>query len=276
MVPLAYFWPLAIFLTPLKQAALHDGGSNDREHEGPLKDPEIKGDVDGLAFLFPLQQTTTQDEAGELLSRLEAELPSQPRAWALCETYLSQFSWWFRPIKREELLNDILGPIYKSVGDPTGSGGYHHGDRSPHLLAVLYMIFAVGALVDLALPPCSVEAERYYRLGCAALALKSIFASPDYETIAALGLMAGYHSLCSTRHTTEGAWSLITLASRLSHSVGGNLSADRHQRTTDLRLGGTTGGTPYVASSLSSLRHSSDRLFQRSRQREMGTRSRDG
>ena len=38
------------------------------------------------------------------MDKLESHLPPQPRAWALCETYLEQFSWWFRPIKREELI----------------------------------------------------------------------------------------------------------------------------------------------------------------------------
>ena len=185
---------------------------------------------------FPLQLPIAQDGVSQLLYRLEAELPPQPRAWTLCETYLAYFTWWFRPIKRDELINDVLSPIYKFSSEPTGPDGYRNGIRSPHLLAVLYLVFAVGALVDLTLPPCSIEAEKYYRLGRAALSLKSIFDSPNCETIQAISLMSGYHSLCNTRHTAESAWALISLAARLSHSVRHNFSIDRHQRTTDPRV----------------------------------------
>lgn len=181
--------------------------------------PKVEDDFDNLAFTFPLQMPIAQDGVNELLRRLECELPPQPRAWELCETYLSYFAWWFRPIKRDELINDVLGPIYRYAAEPNSNEGYRGGVRCPHLLAVLYLVLAVGALVDLALPPCSVEAEKYYRLGRAALSLRSLFDSPEVETIEALALMSAYHSLCSTRHTAESAWSLISLAARLSHSV---------------------------------------------------------
>lgn len=157
------------------------------------------------------------------MDKLEAHLPPQPRAWALCETYLEQFSWWFRPIKREELIDEILTPIYRrSSTNPRAS--YHRkadadSSRCPHLLATLYMIFSVGALVDLTLPPCSVEAEKYYRLGRAALNMRSIFDSPELETVQAISLMAAYQSLCTSRYTLESAWSLLSLASKIGQAV---------------------------------------------------------
>lgn len=157
------------------------------------------------------------------MDKLESYLPSHPRAWALCETYLEQFSWWFRPIKRDELINEILIPIYRKVSDPLKSA-YHRkaeadAGRCPHLLATLFMILAVGAIVDLTLPPCSVEAETYYRLGRAALSLRSVFDSPELETVQAVSLMAAYHSLCSSRYTLESAWSIMSLASKLGQAV---------------------------------------------------------
>lgn len=186
-----------------------------------------------MAFTFPFQLPIVQDGVDELLYRLEAELPAQPRAWALCETYLAYFSWWFRPIKRDELINEILSPIYKYASDPSSIEGYRGGVRCPHLLATLFLVFAVGALVDLTLEPCSVEAEKYYRLGRAALSLKSIFDAPDLGTIQAIALMSAYHSLCSTRHTSESAWALISLAARLSHSVRHIYIVRRTVRSTD-------------------------------------------
>ncbi|TCD68013.1 hypothetical protein EIP91_011624 [Steccherinum ochraceum] len=201
-------------------AAHSIGESSSLKGQGESERPKVEDDFDNLAFTFPLQLPIAQDGVNNLLRRLECELPPQTRAWELCETYLSHFAWWFRPIKRDELLNDVASPIYRYAGDMTSNEGYRGDVRCPHLLAVLYLALAVGALVDLALPPCSAEAEKYYRLGRAALSLKSVFDSPEVETIEALALMSAYHSLCSTRHTTESAWSLISLAARLSHSVG--------------------------------------------------------
>ena len=110
-----------------------------------------------------------------------------------------------------------------NVIDPT-KYAYHRkvdadSTRCPHLLATLFMVLAVGALVDLTLPACSAEAEKYYRLGRTALSLRSVWDSPELETVQAVGLMAGYHSLCTFRYTIESAWALSGLASKLAQSV---------------------------------------------------------
>lgn len=183
--------------------------------------PELDWELEKFAFTFPFNVSVRDHEA--FMDKLETYLPSQPRAWALCETYLEQFSWWFRPIKRDELVNEILAPIYRKISDPMKTAYHRKSDaeagRCPHLLATLFMLLAVGALVDLTLQPCSVEAETYYRLGRAALSMRSVFDSPELETVQAVSLMAAYHSLCSSRHTLESAWSLVSLASKLGQAV---------------------------------------------------------
>ncbi|KAI0766121.1 fungal-specific transcription factor domain-containing protein [Trametes elegans] len=181
----------------------------------PLLEPQL-GNV---AIAFPL--TIVEEGTDALIEKLEAHLPPQTRAWALCETYLEHSSWWCRPIKRDELINDVLVPIYNCVKDPQ-KNSYHRdseSERCPHLLAVLYFVFALGSLVDLTLPPCSAEAELYYRLGRAALSLRSVFDSPEIETVQALAVMAGYHSLCIQRYTLESAWRLVSLAAKVAQSV---------------------------------------------------------
>lgn len=186
-----------------------------------LEVPDITAELQSVAFTFPF--TPTPEGIDTILDKLESYLPPQPRAWALCETYLEQFSWWFRPIKRDELINEILIPVYRTVNDPHKFSYHRRGDndagRCPHLLATLFLVLAVGAVVDLTLPPFSAEAEKYYRLGRAALALRSVFDSPELETVQAVGLMASYHSLCTNRYSLESAWSLISLASKLAQSV---------------------------------------------------------
>ncbi len=167
--------------------------------------------------------TIIEDGSDALVERLEAHLPPQTRAWGLCETYMEHLTWWSRPIKRDELIDDILVPIYNCKKDPT-KRSYHRDatddeDKCPHSLAVLFFVFALGSLVDLTLPPCSAEAELYYRLGRAAISLRSVFDSAEIQTVQALTLMGQYHSLCTQRYTLESAWRIMSLASKLAQSV---------------------------------------------------------
>lgn len=206
-----------VFLTYMQTfdpAELHLEDMSEPEPELPCLDHELAN----LSITFPLN--VIQDGADVILSKIEKHLPPHPRAWALCEAYLEHFTWWFRPIKRDELIDEFLTPIYKCVADPTARA-YLPGQetRCPHRLAVLYFVLAVGALVDLTLPACNVEAEKYFQLGRAALSLRSIFDSPEIETVQAVSLLAAYQSACSRRYSHDGAWSIISLAVKLAQSV---------------------------------------------------------
>ncbi|KAI0675641.1 fungal-specific transcription factor domain-containing protein [Trametes maxima] len=192
----------------------------DLEDEGEAV-PSLEPELGNIAIAFPL--AIIEEGTDALIEKLEAHLPPQPRAWALCETFLEHLSWWCRPIKRDELIDDILVPIYRCAQNPE-KNNYHRdtGDdvRCPHLLAVLFFVFALGSLVDLTLPPCSAEAELYYRLGRSALSMRSVFDSPEIETVQATLLMAQYHSLCIQRYSLESAWRLVSLSAKLAQSVG--------------------------------------------------------
>ncbi|KZT00577.1 uncharacterized protein LAESUDRAFT_732177 [Laetiporus sulphureus 93-53] len=180
-------------------------------------------ELENLRLTSPL--AIVEDNFEVLLDHLESQLPPQLRAWALCEAYVAHFTWWCRPIKRDELIDDILTPIYNAIKDPAKSRAAYHPHlqdthRCPHLLAVLFFVLAVGALVDLTLPPCSPEAEKYYRLGRTALSMKSILDSPEIETVQAMIMMAAYHSLCTLRYSIESAWTLSSFATKLAQSIG--------------------------------------------------------
>ncbi|KAI0718035.1 fungal-specific transcription factor domain-containing protein [Cerioporus squamosus] len=191
-------------------------GLDDEAEAAPALEPELAN----VAIPFPM--AIIEEGTDALIAKLEAHLPPQPRAWALCETFLEHLSWWCRPLRRDELIDDVLVPIYKCVKDPKRTS-YHRDDeddRCPHLLAVLFFVLALGSLVDLTLAPCSAEAELYYRLGRAALSLRSVFDSPELETVQAVALMGLYHSLCTSRYSLESAWRIISMAAKLAQSVG--------------------------------------------------------
>ncbi|CCM02639.1 uncharacterized protein FIBRA_04743 [Fibroporia radiculosa] len=195
-----------------------DSDSDDRD------DISLPNELKNLDLTFPL--AIVEDGYDSIMDQLEDQLPPQPRAWALCEAYIAHITWWHRPMKRDEIIDDILIPIYNSVKDESSRGraGYRPSSpesrRCPHRLAVLFLVLATGALVDLTLPPCSPEAEKYYRLGRAALSLRSILDSPEIETVEAVALMAGYHSVCTRRYSVESAWTLASTAMKLAQSIG--------------------------------------------------------
>lgn len=180
--------------------------------------PPVSTEVAHLSNSFPFGTGGTWNTE-KSLDIIYSLLPCQPRAWTLVETYMEHASWLFRPIKREELINDILSPVYKYLKerqDPISDASHY---VSPHKLAVLFMIFALGALVDLTLPPYSAEAESYFHLSRAALSLRSVFDSPEMATVQAIVLMASYHSLGGRKYTMDSCWSLISFGAKLSQSV---------------------------------------------------------
>jgi hypothetical protein len=114
------------------------------------KTPRVSAEIIGFSkFPFGAEEPT-----GITLELILSYLPSQPRAWSLCETYLEYASWIFRPLRREEMIDEILSPVYKAMKHKQTSGSSAIESISPHKLAVLLLVFTLGALVDLTLEPC--------------------------------------------------------------------------------------------------------------------------
>ncbi|KZT27270.1 hypothetical protein NEOLEDRAFT_1089468 [Neolentinus lepideus HHB14362 ss-1] len=153
----------------------------------------------------------------QFLSYLESRLPSYPRASALCETYLEHSSWFFGPIQRDELINEIFTPIYNSLAVQRRGGARTY---NPIKLAVFFLVLSHGAITDLTLPPYNDEAEGYYQAGSSMISMSDVTEAPSIEIIQAFGYMGTYHSLCEPRHGLSSAWPLIAVAIKMSQSAG--------------------------------------------------------
>ncbi|KAF7301357.1 Zn(2)-C6 fungal-type domain-containing protein [Mycena indigotica] len=209
-----YFGPSAGSETLFLAGAQLEMASNTEDDDFPPLSLEIAR----LSNSFPF---SAGGPPGRALDLLFDYLPDQPRAWTLCETYMEQCAWQFRPISREEMIDDFLTPIYKSARDRKNwqsETEFPHA-ISPHRLAVLFLTFALGALVDLTLEPHNIESDQFYHASRAALALRSIFDSPEMATVQAVLLMASYHNMGGRRYTMESSWSLMCLGSKLAQSV---------------------------------------------------------
>ncbi|KAG1874537.1 fungal-specific transcription factor domain-containing protein [Suillus subalutaceus] len=183
--------------------------------------PSMSADVSRLESNLPFSLTgiPDHDQCQSILGSLLSLLPPYPRASALCETYMEHAAWIFRPIKREELIDDILSPVYALAQKRRSNTSESEAECPEHTIAVLYMVFAQGALMDLTLPSCNQEAEDYFHLGRVALSLRSVFESPAIHTVQALALMGYYYSNRGKQYALSSAWSIISLASKLAQSV---------------------------------------------------------
>lgn len=115
--------------------------------------PRVSAEITKL-LQFPF---AAQETSGHTLDGILNHLPPQPRAWSLYETYAEHASWIFGPVKRDEIIDEILSPIYKAIKEKQTSGSSTIELISPHKAAVLFFVFALGALVDLTVEPCELS-----------------------------------------------------------------------------------------------------------------------
>lgn len=152
---------------------------------------------------------------GVLIDEIRPQLPSFERASTLCETYLSHATWLMRPLLREQLINDLLMPVYKGKSSDGSNATLHNS----HELALLLFVFAIGSSADLLLAPHNDEGKLYYRLGFALLNLESIITTPSLATVQSLCLLANYQITSDNKNSREKSWSLLRITAALASSV---------------------------------------------------------
>jgi hypothetical protein len=193
-------------------ASILDASLNFRQIEGA----SIAGLHDRAAITesFPFSSDQTPWDVDLALHQLFAHLPLEERAWRLCEAYYRNGCWTGMPIMQSETV-ELLSLVYHNIGGEE--------QRQPSMItqrmAVLYLIFALGSLVDLDLPPYNSDADHYFDLACAAMSIKPLFEDPTVVAVQALTLLACYYGHGGPNFTVEGAWSTISLASSLSQRV---------------------------------------------------------
>ena len=179
---------------------------------------QISLEIARLSNAFPFGVEGSSERVMDLLLNY---LPVQYRAWSLCETYQEHASWACRLLERDEIIDDILTPIYKYMKEKDGTDPESPRSISYHKLAVLFMVFAVGASVDLTLEPCerrfllhnlnvfmlsgNTESKTFYQLSRACLSMRSVFDSPEIATVQAVALMGVYYGLSGTSSTMDGS-----------------------------------------------------------------------
>lgn len=157
-------------------------------------------------------------------------MPTYERAYELCHLYIDQAPWFFGPVTEDQLMDELFPLIYRARLSPPVDPQQHHQSSpqpsndsyTPHDLALLFIIFATGALGDQNLPPApnNAEAEHYYQLTRAALTLDPVLErAPGVTTVQTLSLMAIYLGNAMKENSIESTWSLMGLTCTLAQSV---------------------------------------------------------
>ncbi|OCH95704.1 hypothetical protein OBBRIDRAFT_830653 [Obba rivulosa] len=183
--------------------------------------PHLSDDIVREANMELDAVCTNQQMGLQLTQKL---LPPLSQACHLCEIFLEfgQFVWF--PLPRAFLFDDILGAVYRTA---------QHNEcnaATVHATALMFMIFALGTLFDLNLPPYAVEAHEYYLLS--RLCLR--YAPPAHDTtllaIQTMIYMSQYLDLsdCEPAHTgSQKAWTQIGTAVKMGHSIGLHVNSAR-------------------------------------------------
>jgi hypothetical protein len=85
----------------------------------------------------------------------------------------------YTPITESDFFESVYRPIYDQSATP-------QEPLSAHNLAVLFLVFALGSLLNLDAPPHSPQAMQFYQLGRASLALESVLEEHSIAGIQAL------------------------------------------------------------------------------------------
>ncbi|KAJ7174700.1 fungal-specific transcription factor domain-containing protein [Mycena filopes] len=176
------------------------------------------------------------------LDHLLAHLPTEANAWALCKTYYRNGTRTGMPLSQAEAI-ELLTLVYRHADSPDASPESPPSPETPTpppsppfpefptpppqsspptpiQLATLFLLFAFGALVDLALPPDNVAADHYYDVARAAMAVLSFDHRPNVGTVQALTLLSCYQSHGGRRFSVEESWLTVSMAASFSHRLG--------------------------------------------------------
>lgn len=156
-------------------------------------------------------------QPADIQEMVESHLPAWERALFLGETYFEQVAWIFHGVTRVQLIDEMLPILYRRRPSDSGADDYN----GPHDLALLFVVFAVAALVER--DPSHAHAEHLHQISRVALSLQPVLEKPSIVTIQTLHLMSIYNAMSGNEEASETSmemtWSLITLAAHLSQTV---------------------------------------------------------
>ncbi|BEJ05387.1 hypothetical protein CcaverHIS641_0212040 [Cutaneotrichosporon cavernicola] len=157
------------------------------------------------SFPFAAAAPTTM---AYLLSRL----PPREEAKAFTDSYYRYFAWQYDVVPRQ-YYEPIFERVYASLESNIEAA-------SPQELALLYIVFAMGALYSLELPPNDPVATEYHGLSKASLVKGNFLVNTAMSGVQTLHIMAHFHLETEEGRNGDPAWPLWGMAMRLAQAMG--------------------------------------------------------
>ncbi|KAG6829978.1 hypothetical protein H0H92_002783 [Tricholoma furcatifolium] len=175
---------------------------------------ELPPDVTARASSFPFSPSGNLPSDFDFDTLIKQYIPGVEEGWRLCRLYLEQSPWFFGAVTRRQLEEEIFPTWYPDTPCPP-----ELLSRTPHDLALLFIVLTFGAMTD-GDAPVSV-AETFYTLCKAALSLAPVLERPpSVATVQVLALMGIYEGMNGNENAIEATWGLMGLATKLAQSIG--------------------------------------------------------
>ncbi|KAJ3504637.1 hypothetical protein NLJ89_g7836 [Agrocybe chaxingu] len=180
--------------------------------DDPLSEAHFAAEIVRLSHNFPLSDSVSPEPNLRLREYIRSNLPPREEADYLWEQARQNALWQYNPHPSSTFYPNLAYHCYSS---PSSS-------LSPRRLALLFMILAVGCLVDISgRAPDHPDAERYHRLARASLCEIPVMEETNVETITALFYEIWYLLVFSDKKKAAGyAWGLMGLTAKLAQSIG--------------------------------------------------------
>ncbi|KAJ7281861.1 fungal-specific transcription factor domain-containing protein [Mycena rebaudengoi] len=167
------------------------------------------------AAAFPISPVAPPTHEGESLRSLFWYLPPGAKAAELRDIYYTHAAWMYAPISPEAFDAEVYTQFYDpNAGPPSDQ------PLLAHRLSLMFIVLAIGSLMDTSQPAYNLEAEKYHQLARAALFMHSFFDQPTINAVQSLFLMAYYLFLADRHGTGSGArWAIMGIAVKVAQSV---------------------------------------------------------
>ncbi|EKM81689.1 hypothetical protein AGABI1DRAFT_36639 [Agaricus bisporus var. burnettii JB137-S8] len=183
----------------------------------PFLPPEILT----KASMMPISYCPISNKAN--LQCLLPHLPTRTISMELRSLFYTHASWMYNPIAEDIFEKHIFSIFFSS----SASVQLPADPSTTHKLSLLFMILAIGSLMDPSLSPYNMEAERYHQLARAALFQSSLPELATQYAVEALFLMSFYLFLVDRYGTTsEPRWLIMGIAVNIGQSVSSNKHRD--------------------------------------------------
>ncbi|PCH44393.1 hypothetical protein WOLCODRAFT_138977 [Wolfiporia cocos MD-104 SS10] len=163
------------------------------------------------SYAFPFW--TSASDAASVRESLIESLPDESEARRLAALYFEHAAWMYTPIPQAEFYSSVLARFYEQ----RAAVAIDQDVMDSHRLSILFLVIAMGLMLDLTKPPSTSEAMHYYQLSRAALSVDSILEHQTIPAIQALLLMCHFMFLSNVENPR---WALMGLTVKLALTLG--------------------------------------------------------